>query len=235
MSYRPEVDIVKAELVSDGQYFYITLHVKGVFPGSKEVIYGVEFDTDFDGRGDYLLLTSTPAFTEWTIDNVQIFQDTNDDVGGPRAMRSDAPASSDGYNELIFSVDRYTDPDTAFSRLSPNIDNAVQLSIKIDKLDKPKSFMWSVFADAFTLDPGMWDHNDRFTLGEAGSPIAGDGAYPIKAFHSFDNTCRMAHGKLVNGSEPGLCGDAEVQVPDTGSVTMTVMPLPIVITPPSFP
>ena len=65
--------------------------------------------------------------------------------------------------------------------------------------------MWGVWADAGLKDPGMFNYNDRFTYAQAGSPIAGNPYYPIKAIYAVDNTCRAAYGFNPTGDEPLLC------------------------------
>ena len=58
-------------------------------------------------------------------------------------------------------------------------------------------------------DPGKLDYVDRFTLGEAGSPIRDNPNYPLKALYLVDNACREAFGFIATGYEPQLCPRAE--------------------------
>ena len=52
----------------------------------------------------------------------------------------------------------------------------------------------------------MFDYNDTMGPSEAGSPIKGDGNYPLKALYNLDNTCRFPYGfKQMGASVRGMC------------------------------
>ncbi len=88
-------------------------------------------------------------------------------------------------------------------RIDPTNPAIVEFAFK-NSLAGP-SFMWGVWADAGLKNPGMFNYNDRFTYAQAGSPIAGNPYYPIKAIYAADNTCRAAYGFTPIGDEPLLC------------------------------
>jgi len=225
MDYRADVDITKAEITTDGTFYYVTIFLENGDPEGG-VAYGAELDTDKDGRGDYLVWSFTPKVTEWTIDNVIVLTDTNNDVGAKVALHTDAPSTGNGYDNVIFSANQYRDPDTAWSRISPSNPKAIQFAFKKDFLDQQNSFLWSVWADLGLMDPARFDYNDYITLEQAGSPLEGDDYYPLKQIHTLDNTCRMGYGSALSGSEPGLCGEAETIVLPTERVPTNLPPIP---------
>lgn len=208
MDYRPDVDLVRVELSQDANFYYFILHLSGVNPATNALsgFYGVEIDLNRNGRGDYLLWAQADGRSEWNIDNVFIYTDSNDDVGGLRPLLSDAPGhSGDSYDRLVFSPDHLDDPDMGWKRTDPADASVIQLAIKKSVLGGASTFMWSGWADDGIKDPTRFDYNDFFTLGEAGSPIGGAADYPLKAVYLVDNTCRLAYGFDPSGNEPGLC------------------------------
>jgi len=239
MTYRPDLDLEKVEIATDGGFYYFTIFVNNTNPSSQAITadYGVEVDTDFDGRGDYLVWTHAPQSKTWSTDAVSIYVDVNNDVGAKTVLQSDAPTTGDGYETLIFSLQNPgNDPDAAWSRLAPTAINAVQIAFKLSILDKSNSFMWYAWADDSLKDPGKFEYNDRFTAAEAGSPLEKDDNYPIKSLFAVDNTCRMVFGTGVTGTEPGVCSNTETmkitqQVNPTQVMTMMPPGVPGVIAP----
>ncbi|NPV86626.1 MAG: hypothetical protein HPY45_11540 [Anaerolineae bacterium] len=231
MLYLPHLDIQKAEIVSDEKFIYITIYLRDYLPDTATGYYGVEIDNDFDGRGDFLIWASAPKSTNWSIENVNVFQDTNEDVGNKTPMKSDAPSSGDGYNTLVFSPATTQDPDQCWSRILPNT-TAVQFAFKSSLIGNVKSFIWGVWADEGAKDVTLFDYNDIFTLTAAGSPLEKNKEYPLKKLAAVDNTCRKGFGRALTGTEPGLCTDAQnaaktVVVPtDVYSITPQIPSLP---------
>jgi hypothetical protein len=169
-------------------------------------MYGAEFDTDKDGRGDWLIWGASPAGTDWTTDGVEVWKDSNEDVGGARPQEDDPPnPSADGYDEQVFSGGQGADPDLAWIRQAAG-GGKVQLAFKYSAIGNAPQFLWNGLADAGLRNPGWFDYNDHFTAAEAGSPNTYDGdRYPLKGLYGIDNTCRDAYGFDPTGDEPGLC------------------------------
>lgn len=212
MSYRPDLDIEKAEIFTDGNFIYITMYLNNTNPSTQTFTadYGVEIDTDNDGRGDFLIWTHAPQTTTWSIDAVSVIIDTNNDVGAKTILMCDAPTTGDGYDVLFFSLQNPgKDPDAAWSRIAPSAANTIQIAFKNSILDTSNTFMWTAWADDGLKNPGMFDYNDRFTEAEAGSPMDKNEFYSIKGLFAVDSTCRMVFGRAVTGSEPGVCGNTE--------------------------
>lgn len=208
MVYHPDVDLVRVEISSDANFFYFNLHLSSIRPDQGMLVghYGVELDFDRDGRGDLLLWTLADGNTSWNIDNVLVYRDANNDVGGSRPMRSDAPDyTGDSYDQLIFSPDHLDDPDAAWKRVSPQNPSVMQLAIKKSLFDNQVVFMWNGWADDGVKEPVKFDYNDAFTSAEAGSPYSGAADYPVKSLFLVDNTCRLAYGFTPTGLEIGGC------------------------------
>ncbi len=208
MEYLPFLDIVDATLAREKDFLYFTLAMVAPpeeFAGGP-VMYGIEMDEDFDGRGDYLLLTFTPPGREWTQDGVQVWMDGDDSVGGVTPVRSDPPfGGGNGYETLVFDAGRAADPDLAWSRLDPDDDTRINLALKLSLFGGDQVFTWGAFVDGAIRDPGAFDLNDRFSIEDAGSALKESEYYPLKNFYAFDNTCRAASGYVSQGGEPGIC------------------------------
>jgi len=217
MQYLPFLDIKRAELKHQAPWFYISLWLIAPVAqrGAFEPLYGVEFDTDMDGRGDFLVWGSAPASGTWTTDGVQVWQDVNKDVGAANPLAPDAPAASSGFETQLFEAGRGADPDGAWIRLGAGGAADIQLAVKESLLGAPPTFMWNAWSDAGLKQPSWFDYNDHFTSAEAGSPLVEMKAlYPIKAIFALDNTCREAFGFTPSGAELGVCQQA--RPPATG-------------------
>ena len=222
MTFRPDLDLNKAEISSDSNFIYITLFMNGTNPqsGGLQGNYGVELDTDMDGRGNYLILVNNPAGTEWKMENVSAYKDSGKKVGGARPMAADAPSGYVGYDQTIFSLQNLGDPDAAWGRVSPKGGSLVEVAFKPGLIGGSKQFLWSVWADDGVKDAAKYDYNDHFTESEAGSPYQ-DGNYPLKALALVDSTCREVYNFTPVANIPGLCA-----LPPTATPVPTVTPTP---------
>lgn len=230
MDYIPELDILSAEISNDGNFIYVSIFMNGN-AADMTGIFAVELDTDKDGRGDFLVTAAAPVAGEWSAGNMTVRMDPNADVGGQQPLKDDSQ-SGNGYETVILTSEQAIDLGSAWSRISPNDSQNVQIAFKGDFLDNREKFLWSVMADNGFKNPEMLDYNDHLTPGEAGSPLKDDENYPLKQLHSFDNTCRMVYGIPKTGLEPGVCGN-EKEIP-TNSATLTMAPNIIAITPPAI-
>jgi hypothetical protein len=222
MDYIPDLDITGAKLSSDATWIYVTISLTGQnsvggLPGD----YGVELDLNVDGRGDVLVMAAKPA-AAWSTDGVQVWTDSNKDVGGAHPILSDPPSNTDGYDKLVFDQGAGSDPDTAWARISPSDSNSVQIAFKNSLINNSGTFMWGAWAmDKSMLNPAWFDYNDHFTLAQAGSPLVEDTTnYPLKALAQVDNTCRWVVGFTPTGNEPGIC-----PVPATPTPRPTATPI----------
>ncbi len=205
--YYPNLDIVDTYVFQDDTWIYGTLQMKG--RDANEALpnrYALELDLDLDGKGDWLIIVSNPSSKDWTVEGVEVYQDTNKDVGNISAMYTDKDAVGDGFETLIFGQGTGNDPDTAWVRISPTDPNSVEISIKRSVLGNPGKFLINMWAGNSLLDPALFDINDHFSHEQAGAADAGlELFYPIKEVAEIDNSCRMAVGFEPTGQEPGLC------------------------------
>ena len=212
MEYLPFIDIVQTGLFrNDGdEWLYAGIQVAESpgLAGERRLFYGLELDIDLDGRGDVLIAAETPAGTDWSVEGVQVWKDVNRDIGGVRPMKPDAPVGGDGYEVLVFDAGRGEDADLVWARRSPDKNEMIEIAFKFDLVDSGAediAFLWGAWTFVDEVHPEWFDHHDRFTLEEAGSSLKENAAYPLKALHSIDNTCRALSGKSPGGVLPGLC------------------------------
>ena len=205
MEYRGAIDITRAELKSGESWVTVSIYLAVDLPDNGSMKYGIEIDVDENGRGDYLIQTSLPLNTEWSVSGVQVFIDSDGDVGGEYGMYMDTPNQSlNGYETKVFDSGNGDDSDLVWVRRHPEKTNSLQIAFKFDLLG-PTGYMWSVWADDGLKDPTLFDYHDRFSPETAGSPYPGSPLYPIKALYLVDTTCRSDHGFTPTGKEPGKC------------------------------
>ncbi len=205
MDYQGYLDLNRGEVSIGAPWIYVSLFLEGAPPAGSTAVYGVEVDIDVDGRGDYLIVGTAPASSDWTTNGVRILRDTNNDVGSTHPMIADPPSGGNGYDELVFDQGQGTDPDAAWIRLAPGSSTKVQVAFKYSAIGSPNEWTWGVWADEGVNKPEWFDYNDHFTAAEAGSPTSGSSLYPVKALASVDNSCRWAVGFTPDGTEPGIC------------------------------
>jgi hypothetical protein len=207
MEYLPDVDLKRVDLKIQSPWVYVTFEfLDPRAEGIGQTMYGAEFDLNKDDRGDYLIWGVSPPSGEWTTDGVEVWKDTNYDVGGPTPQASNAPWElGDGYDENLFSGGSGADPDLAWIRQIEG-GKEVQLAFKYSVLNNASQFLWNGLADLGVRNPAWMDYNDHFTQKEAGSPLPVQTTlYPLKELWGLDNTCRDAYGFTPTGTEAGLC------------------------------
>ncbi|MDK2981830.1 MAG: hypothetical protein PWQ55_2177 [Chloroflexota bacterium] len=186
MEYKPEPDLLEISISEDDGFYYFLLKVDGNTPGLDfpNAHYGVEFDTDFDSRGEFFLWVWGNGSADWVIDDVMLLEDTNGDIGGANAMIPDS-SSGDGYDKVLFARDVLDDPESAWQRFT---NGQVELAFKKGLVGIP-SFFRKDWADNGLADPALFDYNDAFIAQEVGSPACGsDSKYPIKDLNQMDST-----------------------------------------------
>lgn len=203
MDYHPETDMTKLSLAKGSDFYYFTIEV---FSGSEDggfpsAFYGVEFDTDVDGRGDVLVWAEGVDSGDWTVENVFVLRDSNDDVGGSRPVLPDE-RNGDGFDEVLFSNEKMDDPDAAWQRKEAS--DKIQLAVKTTLVGASR-FMWRAWADAGTADPGQFDYNDAFSESQAGSPTKNSEFYPVGQLNLVDSTCWINYGYELKYNLLGGC------------------------------
>ena len=206
MVYQGGIDIIRVDLKVGPTWTFAIIYLAEKLPTSGTMKYGLELDLDENGRGDYLIQTSLPTSLEWNVENVQVYEDLDEDVGGKTPMKSDPPDDSlNGYETLIFDSGEGDDPDLAWVRRNPEDLNSLQIAFKTELIGNT-GYMWSAWADDGSMALELRDYHDHYTEESAGSPYLGRWTYPIKRVYSFDSTCRSYYGFTPKGNEPGLCG-----------------------------
>ncbi len=204
MDYKKENDLLELSLAEDDDFYIFSLEIVG--PGDvgyPSAAYGIEFDSDNDGRGDVLLWAKGGDYAEWTIEGVTVLRDSNDDVGGSRPVLPDNDEGN-GYDEVLFSNEVLNDPDAAWQRLDPNSGSVIQLAIKKGMVGGSR-FFWKAWADSGLADPAKFDYNDSFSEEQAGSPNENSNLYPIGQLNLMDSTCWIAYKFNATGKELGGC------------------------------
>jgi len=206
--YFPYLDIQDVLIYQDDTWAYAVITVKSrdasdSLPGR----YALELDVDRDGRGDWFIMVSHPASTDWTTDGVQAWTDGNNDVGGNTTVIADKQLSGgDGYETLAFDQGQGQDADAAWARIAPNDPNSIQIAAKRSLLGGATAYLAGLWTGNEDLNPALFDLNDHFTHEQAGAALVElEYFYPIKQISELDNTCRMAVGFVPTGAEPGLC------------------------------
>ena len=204
--YYAELDIVNTEVLQDDLWVYGRLFIKDLGASSSTAKYAVEIDVDLNGKAEWLIVADKPVSTEWTITGVRVYQDANQNVGGELPMLTDnVPPASDGFETLFFDQGTGENPDTAWVRISPSDPNLIEFAINRAAISNPAKYLINYWAGR-NLDPAKFDLNDAYTHEQAGAADTGLNIfYPIKEVAEIDNSCRMAVGFQVTGTEPGLC------------------------------
>src|SRR5258706_1430583 len=213
--YFSQLDIVDTFVYQDDTWIFGKIMLNKLDSSNTQGSnYALELDFDRDGKGDWLVIASNPASTDWTVNGVKVYQDANKDVGNKTAMFSDKNATGDGYETLVFDQGTGNDPDTASGRLSPTEPNTVEIAIKRSVLGDTQKYLIDICAGTSLLDLALFDINDHFTHEQAGAADAGlELFYPIKQVSEIDNSCKMAVGFEPTGQEPGLCETLIPHVP----------------------
>ena len=208
MDYLPDIDITQADFFRSGDWVFIDLIMAGTNPaGGMKGVYGIEVDSNMNGRGDFIIYVVNPTGTTWQTVGVKAYEDTNHDVGGSIVITSDIYPGN-GFETLLFDEGYTGDPDAAWARINPSNASAVQLAFKFSLIRNNDKYMWGAFAGLpEMLSPAWFDYNDHFTHAIAGSSLSElVDYYPLKSFYGWDNTCRWVVGiKYPKGTEPGLC------------------------------
>jgi len=206
MTYVRDLDIRTFNINDDADWYYISIELIGADPNnSLGIDYGVVFDVNKDGFGDFAIIASPPYEQDWTAGTVRVFADKNHDSAGASPLRSDAPFTANGYETQIFdgSLASNEDNDLAWVRINAGQNATVQFAVKRSLVGP--IFMYGVFADGDMKDVSKFDYVDRMTEKEAGSPVKANVNYPLAALFAVDTTCMEAVGFEATGYEPKIC------------------------------
>ncbi|GEM_PF-3067543 len=215
--YYPDLDIQYALLGRDAGWYYLRIALFDPQPKAKYLsgTYAIEMDLDGDGRGDLLVLVAEPgkeAGKNWSTGGVQIWTDTNDDVGDGDPNAPDSGAVFDGYDKLLFDQGSGDDPNGAWARAFFSGSAFVELAFKADYLGEALSFRWQVWASNGKFPPAMFELHDTFSHEQAGDPYQAAEFFPIREIYALDGTCVKVWGADPDPLDPEVCvGDPEYQ------------------------
>ena len=201
MNYLPDVDIQVGSMSSDSNFLYFFIELEGVNSDTGNLVasYGVELDTDTDGRGEYSVWALNPTGSTWTNTNVTVYQDNNGSVGGNDPILQDLN-NGDGYETIVPN----DGAEAAWVRVDPAAAYIVQIAIHRNLVGSPVKMLWGVLADNGHKNPGLFDYDDHFSYDDAGSPYPGY-YYPLKEVASLDNTCRRPWGFALTTHKANSC------------------------------
>jgi hypothetical protein len=209
MNFLAYLDIVKSTMQrEDPNFVYMTIQVAAPISSAegKPALYGLELDTNHDGRSEYLILAEKPLNSDWTVAGVNVWKSTSAESPITQSSPAIPVTGSLGYDVSLFAAGKGDDADLAWVRMSPDKPDTVEIAFKNTLVGGEKGgFVWRPMTDGATFETKSYDLNVNFTLEQAGSPLKDSLFYPLKEVFAVDNTCRVASGYEASGKEPGLC------------------------------
>ena len=204
-TYLPYLDIEIAQLGLDIDWYYLRIksYEASVPSDGSAFFYYLEFDLNFDGRGDQMIVVENLMMetTEWTVEGVSAWKDANDDVGGATATKSDPENPGDGYETLVFDEGAGDDADLIWARRTSSSSPWIEIAFKKALLEGDASFAWMAGALQGEFNPQAFDLVDTYT-----------------ELFQVDNTCTLEY----NSTTRGLRNGCRVIQP-----TPTLMPVPV--------
>ncbi len=193
--FYPEFDILTMQMGQDDLWYYAEFQI--FENGSSDRVngyIGLELDQNLDRRGDMLILVKDPENEDWTTDRVQIWKDSNSDVGGFTPMVADySPTNNnpgDGFDQLFFDQGRGDNPDDAWVRYSSSDPTIIEFAFKRSLTQNEHPFEWWGWASKDPLMPESFDLNDHFA--------------ELEIF-GIDNSCGWLYGSAPDTTIPNLC------------------------------
>lgn len=215
-TYVPALDILWSQVGKASPWVYLRTKVTSLADEPAGYQTGFEIDTNLDSRGNFLVLASEPKSTQWTTDGVQVWQDTNNDVGGAKSFAYDQNQSN-GYETELFNAGVGSDPDLAWVRVSPKDSTIVEFAVKASILGEAKTFAWWSWTGIQKLSPAQFEVVDRLQDADA---------------WNMDNSCSWIYGtKPEEGQVANLCAIVKPTptptLPPNEATTCPVKPCPI--------
>ena len=207
-TYEPALDILWGQAGSSGPWIFLKIKVYDLNSQPAEYKIGFELDADLDSRGEFLLLANKPISNDWTTDGVQIWKDTNGDVGGLKPFSYDQQGG-DGYETKVFDSGVGNDSDLAWVRVSTKNPNVVEFAFKASLLPNPKVFGWWGWTGLAQVSP------EKFEVVDSEDTNTG---------WNMDNTCGWIFGEKPKKDQlANLCIIAEP------TATPTSIPVPTLV------
>jgi hypothetical protein len=231
--YYPDLDIEYAFLGRDAEWYYLRVALNDPQPDTDYLpgTYAIEMDQDLDGRGDLLVLVSEPGKESgkiWSTRGVQVWSDSNNDVGGERPKIAEGSVLADGYETLLFDERNGADPNGAWARVFMTGSAYLELAFRTDYLKEVISFKWWVWSGYGVNSPDQFDLHDFYTLERSGDSYQGLDFFPIKEIHSVDSSCANLWGSVPDPNDPDYCiGEIEVKIPEYNTCLMLKCAIPL--------
>lgn len=157
-SYQAALDIINAWMGTNQQWLYGKIQLFESDPAKlpANLSAAFEIDTNLDSRGDYLILARNISSTSWTTDGVQIWQDTDGQVGGGKPHKPDS-SSGNGFETLIFDSGKGDDPDLAWVRVNNSNGIAIEFAFKPNLVPASQVFAWWGWTFGTAPDPAKME------------------------------------------------------------------------------
>jgi len=141
--YQAALDITSASMGTNQQWLFgkIVLFETDAGKIPADLTAAFEIDTDLDSRGEYLILARNISSSSWSTDGVQVWQDTDGQVGGGKPHKPDT-SSGNGYETLVFDSGIGDDPDLAWVRLNNSNGLDVEFAFKPSFVPANQVFAW---------------------------------------------------------------------------------------------
>jgi hypothetical protein len=209
MNYLAYLDIVKSTMQrADPNFIYTTIQVAAPVSSAegKSALYGLELDTNMDGRSEYLILAEKPENSDWSVNGVNVWKSSSASAPISQTGLAIPVTGSLGFDTSVFSAGNGNDADLAWVRISPDKPDTIEIAFKNTLIGGEKGkFVWRPMTDGAPFPSKSYDLNVSYTLEQAGSPLIDNMNYPLKDVYAVDNTCRVASGYQASGKESGLC------------------------------
>jgi hypothetical protein len=209
MVYLPYLDIIKSTMQrADPNFIYTSIQVVAPLSDAegKPAFYGLEMDTNLDGRSEYLILAEKPENSDWTVKGVNVWKSSSAEMAATNSGSSIPVTGSAGFDLNLFEAGKGSDTELALVRLAPDKPDTIEIAFKNTVVGGEKGkFVWRPLSDGASFSSRLYDLNVSFTLEQAGSPLKDNTNYPLKEVYAVDNTCRVASGYDATGNEPGIC------------------------------
>ena len=218
--YYPDLDIQNAFLGRDAEWYYLRIALFDPQPGTDYLpgTYAMEMDQDVDGRGDLLVLVSEPGKVSgknWSTQGVQIWIDSNNDVGGNKPDIPDRLLTADGYDTLLFDQGIGIDPNSAWARVFLTGSAYLELAFKSDYLIEDTAFKWWVWSGYEGYSPDLFEMHDFYSREQTGAAYQGMEFFPIKEVFALDSSCASMWGASPDPTDPDFCfGEVKLKEPD---------------------
>lgn len=173
--YYPNVDIERALLGLDDDFFYVAIDVVGTNPVSDlEDYFYYEIDLDGDFRGDYFVQVKSPKDLGspgvWSQKDVEVYFDENNNVGCDDPLVPDGPCQDeDGYEKEIWKVGG-SPSDGAWARVRSDDPTVVEMALSFTLIPNLTQVRFRGWVDKGVQNRDKLYYHDAYIFNDYGSP-----------------------------------------------------------------